>query len=204
MNVDNLLNNLEDTNVFKKYLFALIEKETWPETDQKHQIFHYDYNYQVNLNDNQFNNDDLVALIDNFSVRTFSNLSFSNNLLSKIVYIAAIRVWIEKQFYNLYPNDNALHGKSLGEKINYMFPDDGTTRWNGSPSVTRKYLMSKKVMLNQNIHYNSQILPFYYILNISLNDICKEIIDIKSHFAENYPNDAIGTEQIYITTGVNE
>lgn len=37
-------------------------------------------------------------------------------------------------------------------------------------------------MLNQHIHTNSQIEPFYYALNLSLDDIMMEIMDIKEHF----------------------
>ena len=65
-----------------------------------------------------------------------------------------------------------------------MFPRNAQKRWNGSENVTRKYLMSKKTMINQHNHYKSQILPFNYALNITLDELKKEILDIKSHFAD--------------------
>ena len=76
-------------------------------------------------------------------------------------------------------NDIGLHRKQFGDKIKYIF---NSNRWNGSDKVTREYLMSKKVMLNQHIHQQSQIMPFYYSLNLTFDDIANEIIDIKNHF----------------------
>ena len=37
-------------------------------------------------------------------------------------------------------------------------------------------------MLNQNEHYQSQIIPFNYALNISLDELIGEIEDIKNRF----------------------
>lgn len=42
--------------------------------------------------------------------------------------------------------------------------------------------MQKKTMLNQNDHFDSQILPFYYALNISIDDLKNEIVEIKDMF----------------------
>ena len=42
--------------------------------------------------------------------------------------------------------------------------------------------MSKKTMINQHNHYKSQILPFNYALNITLDELKNEILDIKNHF----------------------
>ena len=54
--------------------------------------------------------------------------------------------------------------------------------WTGTEKVTKTYLMSKKVMLNQNDHSKSQKEPFYFALSLSTEEIVKEIIDIKGHF----------------------
>ena len=70
------------------------------------------------------------------------------------------------------------------EKIDYMFPKNNNIRWNGNSKVTRKYLMSKKTMINQHDHYRSQILPFSYALNLSLDELKNEIIDIKDTFCQ--------------------
>lgn len=37
-------------------------------------------------------------------------------------------------------------------------------------------------MINQHNHYKSQILPFNYTLNITLDELKNEILDIKNHF----------------------
>ena len=37
-------------------------------------------------------------------------------------------------------------------------------------------------MLNQHIHQKSQEMPFYFALNLSLDDVAKEIVDVKEHF----------------------
>jgi len=54
--------------------------------------------------------------------------------------------------------------------------------WTGQAEINKEYLMSKKVMLNQNEHAKSQKEPFYYALSLSTDDIIKDIIDIKKHF----------------------
>lgn len=118
-------------------------------------------------------------MIDNFDEDSFDNINYIENTANKIIYTAALRIWIEKQFYDITNNDSSLHGKEFGPKIKYMFE---VGRWNGSPKVTKEYLMSKKVMLNQHIHQKSQEMPFYFALNLSLDDVAKEIVDIKEHF----------------------
>ena len=37
-------------------------------------------------------------------------------------------------------------------------------------------------MLDQNLHYYSQVLPFEYAINISLDDLDREINEIKAIF----------------------
>lgn len=165
------------------YINLLTKKETWNDESadeyENHLIFHYDEPFQKNIDNIDYTNDYLVDLIDNFNDNTFQNKSYLENTADKIIYTAALRIWIEKQFYVNSNNDSSLHGKQFGDKIKYMFSNN---RWMGSSKVTRKYLMSKKVMLNQHIHQQSQIMPFYYVLNLTLDDIAKEIKDIKEHF----------------------
>ena len=56
--------------------------------------------------------------------------------------------------------------------------------WQGSKKVTKEYLNSKKTMLNQSSHFKAQPAPFDFVINLSIDDVRKEIEDIKSHFAE--------------------
>ena len=126
----------------------------------------------------------MVSLIDDLNEQTIINDTFEKNAINKILYMVAIRIWIEKKFYQNSPTDESLHNKTFGEKIDYMFPKNNNIRWNGNSKVTRKYLMSKKTMINQHDHYRSQTLPFSYALNLSLDELKNEIIDIKDTFCQ--------------------
>lgn len=185
ISIENLIKYLDDSYSNKKYLELLVEKDTWndsiPDEYENHLIFHYDEPFSKDINGYIFNNDYLVNLIDNFDENSFNNINYIENTANKIIYTAALRIWIEKQFYDISSNDQSLHEKEFGSKIKYMFEG---SRWTGSSKVTKEYLMSKKVMLNQHIHQKSQEMPFYFALNLSLDDVAKEIIDIKEHFID--------------------
>lgn len=181
------LKNLLDLDS-EKYLKLLIEREK-EENDEYHKVFHYDNSFT--LQDSQFNglsNEYFVKLIDNFSSEDINNNSFSQNTFNKIMYMCAIRVWIEKKFFEAIKEDNViikkLEGKQFSEKVNVLLPKNlDSVLINKYPNVTRTFLMSKKVMLNQNEHYQSQIIPFNYALNISLDELISEIEDIKNRFS---------------------
>mgnify|MGYP004518393451 FL=1 len=183
LSVDELKKHISQDYNHLNYINLLTKKETWndeiADEYENHLIFHYDEPFQKKIDNIDYTNDYLADLIDNFDDSTFQNKSYLENTADKIIYTAALRIWIEKQFYINSNNDPSLHRKQFGDKIKYMF---GNNRWTGSSKVTRKYLMSKKVMLNQHIHQQSQIMPFYYVLNLTLDDISKEIKDIKEHF----------------------
>lgn len=183
ISIENLQKYLEESYPHKKYLELLVKKDTWddniPDEYENHLIFHYDEPFFKNIEGYNYENTHLSDLIDNFDEDSFDNINYIENTANKIIYTAALRIWIEKQFYDITNNDSSLHGKEFGPKIKYMFEGG---RWNGSPKVTKEYLMSKKVMLNQHIHQKSQEMPFYFALNLSLDDVAKEIVDIKEHF----------------------
>ena len=182
LSLSNLL-NLDN----EKYLRLLIEREK-EENDEYHKVFHYDNSYI--LQDNDFNgltNEYFVNLIDNFNPNDIKNMTFSQNTFNKIIYMCAIRVWIEKKFYEAIKEDEKLFrkitGKQFSEKVNVLLPRNSDSLLiNQYPNLTRTFLMSKKVMLNQNEHYQSQIIPFNYALNISLDELIHEIKEIKERF----------------------
>ena len=171
----------------ENYLKLLIEREK-EKNDEYHKVFHYDNSFT--LKDSQFNglsNEYFVNLIDNFCPEDINNNSFSQNTFNKIIYMCAIRVWIEKRFFEAIKEDNVtikkIEGKQFSEKVNVLLPKNSdSVLINKYPNVTRTFLMSKKVMLNQNEHYQSQIIPFNYALNISLDELISEIEDIKNRF----------------------
>ena len=179
LSFEELINNIDNTYLHFDYLKLLLDKDSWSETDDSHLIFHYDSPFNKTINGVNYTNDYLVNLIDTFTPSTFQNESYLNNTANKIIYNAAIRAWIEKQFYDNLNGDANLTGKLFGEKVRYVFSGN---RWTGSTKVTKEYLMSKKVMLNQQVHSKSQKMPFYFSLNLIFDDITKEIIDIKNHF----------------------
>lgn len=183
LSIKELLNHIPSTYPYTKYIELLLKKETWddsnPDEFENHLIFHYDEPFNKEIDGVDYSNDYIADLIDNFDSNTLQNSSYVENMANKIIYTASLRIWIEKQIYNNSPEDTSLQGKQFGPKIKYIFNDN---RWKGSSNVTKEYLMSKKVMLNQHIHTNSQIEPFYYALNLSLDDIMMEIMDIKEHF----------------------
>lgn len=187
LSLNNLLNL--DKN---KYLKLLIEREK-EEHEEYHQVFHYDEAYMLNIGEfTGLTNDYLTNLIETFEEKEIENEKFSINTFNKIIYMCAIRVWIEKKFYekmlqdkNLNENIKNLKGKNFSEKIDKLLPRKAESLLkNYFPNVSRTFLMSKKVMLNQNEHYQSQIIPFNYALNISLDDLINEIKAIKNRFTE--------------------
>lgn len=180
------LSNLLDLDR-NKYLKLLIEREK-EENDEYHKVFHYDCSYTLECDEfNGLTNEYFVNLIDNFKADNVKNLTFSQNTYDKIIYMCAIRVWIEKKFYEVVKNDKKLfkkvQGKQFSQKVNILLPkNENSLLTSYYPGISRTFLMSKKVMLNQNEHYQSQIIPFNYALNISLDELISEIEEIKERF----------------------
>ena len=48
--------------------------------------------------------------------------------------------------------------------------------------IKKEDLARKKVLLNQNDHYKSQIIPFQYALSISTDELVNDINEIKKLF----------------------
>lgn len=175
---------LKKNDLQSSYIRLLINRENEGESFEGHRIFHYNEPFEFEYEGNKLENGYLANLIDSFE-KDFGNFSFQDNIINKIIYLSAIRVWIEKQFYLTHPKDKDLQSKhTMTEKIDYLFPEGESPIWSGSKKATRGFLMSKKVMLNQNMHIESQRVPFEYALNLSLDDICKEIKEIKEVFNE--------------------
>lgn len=163
---------------------ALIKKENSPFTDDIHKIFHYDESF-THTDYPSIGNDYFVNMIENYN--HINNISFVQNSYSKVIIIAALRVWVEYKIRLLIEGNEVLltdfiSKPTLVSKISVLLKRDGTVTAEIPENLTREGLMSKKVMLNQGIHYQSQIMPFAYALNISLHDLNQEIIDIKKLF----------------------
>lgn len=173
LNIENLLTKIPKTNKFKKWLELLIKKDSWDTDCEYHQVFHYDESYTCPLNG--CSNDELVKMIDNFNGK-FQGLTFEELSLEKIIYLMALRVWIEKQMKDNFKG--CFVGiKQLFPKINYYF--NHKDMWIIDLNIEREDLMRKKVLLNQNDHYKSQIIPFHYALSISCDDVATELLELK-------------------------
>lgn len=172
---------------YVKYLKAVSARED--EADPKlHSVFHYnDSSGLVAYEGEYLTNDFMVSLIDGFDVETITGGAFAERCISKAILLTALRVWVEKQIFDLHGHDSRYLSKertTLQEKIDYAFPRKGGGPWSGSPKVTRGYLMGKKVMLNQASHEAAQSIPFEYALNLSILDIEKTIQDVKAAFSD--------------------
>lgn len=150
------------------------------------EVFHYFENECFIDNDSsKLSNHKLISLIDNF--QGFQISDFYVNSITKIKYLVALRLWVEKQLYQFIreseDKQKYLSKETLHSRIEFIFPRGKKIKFDlGSTNVSREKLMCKKVMLNQNIHYSSQTAHFYYILNLSLQDLHDEILDIKNMF----------------------
>lgn len=170
----------------RAYIKAVLSREQGEEN--LHSIFHYDGpSGNIAYKNSQLSNDKLADLIDYADAYSLIGKDdFIETCLDKELVLIALRVWVEKQFYINMNGDpaylQATKGKTISNKIDYIFPKNGKSKWNGAASVTRSFLMGKKVMLNQASHENAQSVPFEYALGLSAYEIQKTIKDIKEHF----------------------
>lgn len=173
----------QQTKLHALYIEAAKNREEFSEF---HKVFHYDGpSGDVPLDGTTLNNDYLVNLVDTLESQSINKIDFVARCFDKEILLIALRVWVEKQLYSRMstnPGYVKLFGKQLSEKINYVFPKSDNNRWTGPSTVTRSYLMGKKVMLNQASHEQAQSIPFEYALNLSSYDIEKTIDDVKNHF----------------------
>lgn len=80
-----------------------------------------------------------------------------------------MKIWIEK---NLIDNYNGkLNGNQLFTKIREYFKHK--ENWKNDLNIEQEDLTKRKVMLNQNNHYKSQMIPFQYALSISTEILMK-------------------------------
>lgn len=154
------INNFDcSKDVFVKALLyreSILENNKNDEEHKKYiEFFHYTPN-EVCLSDN-ISNWKLVEMLENID---FSKCDFYDSTLLKIKCICALRIFVEKKLYDIVKkskNDEKIKSffekNTLSERINYVLPRDGLGK------LTREQLLSKKVMLNQGVHYYSQVMP---------------------------------------------
>lgn len=177
LDIEILKTYLNDSPFESKWLELLIEKDKWTSSCDRHKLFHYDGVYH---DISGYSNDILLNLIDEFE--NIQKDKFEIMAAKRIIYLCALRVWIE---YKLSENFNGklfdgINGQ-LAYKIDTYFKEKD--KWKKDLGISKEQLMRKKVMLNQNDHYKSQIIPFQYALSIPCDELTNEIKDIKAMFS---------------------
>lgn len=168
------LTNIKDNVDDCKLIEAIIKREenfNRPENV----VFHFNNFIDVSMYP-ELTNQKLIDFINDFEIT--KNDSFLINSYFKIKTIVALRVWLEYKMWNNLDNNKKqvfMNKNTLGERINYL------TNFNSVNDLKTK-LMKSKVMLNQGSHYQSQIMPFAYAINISLDDLKTEVETIKNIF----------------------
>ncbi len=178
------LANLEDRAETTGLIQAIKEKDS-ENSEEAQKVFHYDTEeHFYKDNKDNISNIKLVNSIENFN--GFKSDDFYTNAYLKILYMCALRIWIEKSLYNIIPSENDkcifLSRKTITEKINYLLPKNGQNKIETITENLKEILMSKKVMLNQCVHYYGQVVPLEYALNLSCDDIKSEIEELKEIF----------------------
>lgn len=197
-NIINSILSLESIRNMNLYIDLLVYRENCEEGQlfSGHKVFHYDSSFTFNSNIpkelkfNGLNNDYFLNLIDNTPI-IYQN-SFEENTITKILYICGIRVWIENKIRKFILTLNEPQRSDVSKRFNsknttlerlnsvqYM-----SEFRNMFPNYLRESFMMKKVMLNQDSHYKSQIIPFNFAMNISLDDLIRELDEVKKIFQE--------------------
>lgn len=183
------LEKLTDIPNFAGFLDALKKRDKDLGNTNIQELFHFN-NKKIHLDNDssKFSNYDLLDLIENFS--SFTHVNFYEDSYIKVLYLAALRVWLEKQLYEciIKTETSLINGflaaETLNKKISCIWDRNGVIKKGiACPAgVTRDILMSKKVMLNQSIHIDSQVLPFGYAINLSFDTLAEEINELKLMF----------------------
>lgn len=195
-NINNSILSLENIKNMNPYIDLLSYRENCEEGKlfSGHKVFHYDEPFKFNSNIlseikyKELNNDYFLELIEETPI-IYKN-SFEENTITKILYICGIRVWIESKIREFILTLNEPQKTDILKK----FKSKNTTLEKLNlvqsinefkimfPNYSRESFMMKKVMLNQDSHYKSQIIPFNFAMNISLDDLVRELEEIKKIF----------------------
>lgn len=170
-------------------LFESLKERESSHTSPEHQVYHFDICTHVSSVDSTLSNTYLMGLIDGFT--SLNKVDFYKDCFEKIKHLLAIRVWLEKKMHDLIPssdsrrqNDFISSDQTIQEKISNLrdIQKYGTDLF-AINDIEPELITSRKVMLNQNLHYYSQVQPFAYAMNISFDDLEKEINELKGIFS---------------------
>lgn len=154
--------------------------------DDLNELFHYNGSFTTctycgkNLSSEQ-----LLNRIDRFRNGAITDEGFIKNTVNKVLYLMGIRIYVEKKIFDI----NSIVATSLtpikqfGDKLKVIQDNYLSDAINKYPHFDMEQLKRMKVMLNQNDHYKSQIQPYYYAMNISLDEMIGEINEIRDIFS---------------------
>jgi ABC-type cobalamin/Fe3+-siderophores transport system ATPase subunit len=187
---------LSDRNSISTYVGGLLEKKQYVSPDLSARLdtldllFHYDRTVHID----DCSTEELLSLVGNYHDCN-PDASFSEASTHKIVILAAIRVWIEYRLYlfGLFAEEKiheriALSG-DLFSKIKKVSLSSPSLLHDFFPNWDADILKSRKVMINDDCHPNSQTAPFIYAITVSEETINSEIKIIKNvlEINPNYP-----------------
>ena len=147
--------------------------------------FHYDDRFtSVAFDVYTLTNQYLIDFIEQNQFALVSIGRFADNQKNKILTIIALRTFIEYKFANVNSTFSSTLRGMLGQKISCIEANQNMMQdlLNRYPNFKMSVIKRTKAMLNNNEHYNSQVLPFYYAMNVSLQDIIEEAKTIKDMF----------------------
>lgn len=163
------------------YLSIMINRNDKDRNDKLSSVLHFDEEYIVKdeVEYKGCSNNFFVNYIENdMYINGLRDECFMNVCKHKIITLTAMRVWVEYKI--LHISKVKLNG-TYTRKINQFFKNNQSIN-SSYPKLTKENLLSKKVMLNQNCHLNSQVQPFYYALSVKSDDIIREVKELKSAF----------------------
>ncbi|MDY3995231.1 MAG: hypothetical protein SOY58_05755 [Candidatus Onthovivens sp.] len=196
---ENIINSILSLEIIRNknlYIDLLVYRENCEEGQlfSGNKVFHYDSSFTFNSNiakERKFNglkNDYFLNLIENTPIKY--QKSFEENTITKILYICGIRVWIENKIRKFIltlkepqRSDTLKRFNSKNTTLERLNSVQSMNEFRDMfPNYIRESFMMKKVMLNQDSHYKSQIIPFNFAMNISLDDLIRELEEVKKIF----------------------
>lgn len=154
--------------------------------DDLNKLFHYNGTISSCIyNGKELSNKTLLDKIAYYNPSTLCNNDFISNTISKVLYLMGIRVYVEKMMFDISEEvaEGLSDAKTFGAKLDIIETKFKEQTKNKYPNINIDSLKIMKTMLNQNDHYKSQVQPYYYAMNISLDELDEEIQKLRAFFS---------------------
>lgn len=189
INIEDIVNNHDSEGILRANRDRenpLIADKSTTIKDDLSGLFHYNGVFTNCIYEGKsLSNRQLFDKIDGYKNGSLLNEGFIKNTVNKVLYLMAIRVYVEKKMFDINPTvATALTPiEQFGDKLSKIqkyYLSDAINKYSHFDMETLKRM---KVMLNQNDHYKSQVQPYYYAMNISLDELISEIEQIRDMFS---------------------